>query len=37
MLENYDEQSSPKKEKYTNAVLDTIFGQALATQGIMSQ
>ncbi len=26
-----------QEERNSNAILDTIFGQALATQGIMSQ
>lgn len=31
------EEQNPTNEKYSNAVLDTLFGQALATQGIVSQ
>ena len=34
MLENEQKQT---EEKYSNAVLDTLFGQALASQGLMSQ
>ena len=34
MIENEQKQT---EDKYSNAVLDTLFGQALANQGIMSQ
>jgi hypothetical protein len=35
MLEKNDPK--PFDGNYSNAVLDTLFGQALATQGIVSQ
>ena len=34
---NEKEEQNTENEKFQNAVLDTLFGQALATQGILSQ
>ena len=34
---NENEEQNPENEKFQNAVLDTLFGQVLATQGIVSQ
>ena len=34
---NEKEEQNIENEKFQNAVLDTLFGQALATQGILSQ
>ncbi len=36
MLET-NEQKNTEENRKSNAILDTLFGQALATQGLMSQ
>ena len=34
---NENEEQNPENEKFKNEVIETLFGQALATQGIISK